>query len=258
MPLSTRTPPRALVRAPLVPLVALLLALPAVDARHHEEPEPPAPPAWGDPDAAPIRPGASLDGVCTLGFLFTDVAGRAYAGTAAHCTREGARVRVGDDAAEVGTVVFDSDTWPGADPHVDVALVLLDAEDVPRAHPRVLGWGGPTGVARPEALAPGDALGVYGHGLVVGEQEPTRARPGVLVGTIEGRYRADMAAVNGDSGGPVVSLETREAVGFVSRYGLDGAPPTTDEGPLVAFALAELAKAGFEVALALDDGAAGA
>jgi hypothetical protein len=72
----------------------------------------------------------------------------------------------------------------------------------------------------------------------------------VLTGFDEKSYRADMPAVPGDSGAPLVHLETGAALGVISRFNFGEVPPTTDIGPLVSFILEELAKAGFMVELA--------
>ncbi len=93
-------------------------------------------------------------------------------------------------------------------------------------------------------------MSVYGYGMVVGETAPTRARSGVLVSTTPTLYRADMPAVNGDSGGPLLEAATGRAVGIISHYGLTPVVPTTDEGPLMTFVLSELDRAGFDMTLA--------
>lgn len=59
-----------------------------------------------------------------------------------------------------------------------------------------------------------------------------------------------MPAVNGDSGAPLVELDSGKALGIISHYGLGSIPPTTGEGALTPFILSELAKAGWNVELA--------
>ena len=206
-------------------------------------------PAWGPLATATIRPGASLGGYCTFNFLFYD-ASNAYIGTAGHCTDKiGERVELGS-GAQIGTVVYDSDKTAGADEDVDFSLIRLDADRVDEAHPQMLGFFGPTGIAPRAELTQGETLNVYGYGLVVGETGPTRARSGVLVGTTPTLYRADMPAVNGDSGAPLLEAQTGRAMGIISHYGLNPIVPTTDEGPLMTFVLDELDRAGFDVTLA--------
>lgn len=207
-------------------------------------------PTWGD-DAAPIRPGASLGGYCTFNFLFFDNAtGAAYIGTAGHCTEEaGERVEL-PGVGEIGSVVYDSDVTEGADAAVDFALIELDDERIAQANPRMLGHDGPRGIYLPGENPLGEEVGLHGYGLVLGEQEATRDRSGVLFSMDDRLYTADMPAVNGDSGSPLLHLATGTAVGIISHYGFAAVPPSTDEGPVMSFILAELAKGGFPVQLA--------
>ena len=206
---------------------------------------------WGDVASATIRPGASLGGYCTFNFLFTDGDGSAYIGTAGHCTDSvGERVALGA-GGEIGAVVYDSDENAGANELVDFSLIRLDAEAVADAHPMMLGWDGPTGVLEPSEASLGDQVAFYGYGLVLGENEATRPRFGVLLGIDDELYSSDMPAVNGDSGSPIIHMDTGKALGIVSHYGFGATPPTTDEGPVMTFILAELAKAGFVVELAV-------
>lgn len=211
----------------------------------------PREPAWGD-ESGPIRPGASLGGYCTFNFLFYDnVTGAAYIGTAGHCTEEaGERVSI-PDVGEIGTVVYDSDVADGADVDVDFALIELDADRVAQANPRMLGHDGPAGIYSPGEGALGQEVGLHGYGMVLGEQEATRDRSGILFSMDERMYTADMPAVNGDSGSPLLHLGTGTAVGIISHYGIGAVPPSTDEGPVLAFILSELAKGGFPVQLAV-------
>ena len=209
-------------------------------------------PAWGNVTTARIRPGSealtSL-GQCTFNFLFYD-ASHAYIGTAAHCTNNvGDRVRHGV-LGEIGSVVYDSDRAAGADRDVDFTLVRLDAARVADAHPQMLGFFAPTGSAPRADLTPGESVSLYGYGLLLGEAAATRARSGVLVSTTDKEYRADMPAVNGDSGAPLIETSTGRALGIISHYGINFPVPTTDEGPLMSFIDAELRKAGFTVTLA--------
>ena len=236
-------------RLALAPLVIALLTLPALSA--------PADaglsltPAWGSL-SAPIRPGAeaqTAEGYCTYNFLFYD-ASDVYIGTAAHCTDKIGEVARLGNGLRIGTVVYDSDRTAGADADVDFALIKLDANMVSQANPQMLGFYGPTGIAPRSELTAGETLNVYGFGMVVGESSHTRARSGVLVSTTATLYRADMPAVNGDSGGPLLEGATGRAVGIISHYGLNPVVPTTDEGPLMTFVLSELDRAGFDVTLA--------
>lgn len=200
---------------------------------------------WGDLATATIRPGASLGGYCTYNFLFTDDRGNAFIGTAAHCTQHAERVVLGPGGPEIGTVVYDSD-----DSDLDFSLVLLDKDQVQNAHPQMFGWEGPTGTITSGEASTGDELTLYGYGVVLGDQEDTRPRNGVLMDEDGKHYRANMPAVNGDSGSPLLHASSGKAFGIVSHYGILAVPPATDEGPILPFILDELHAAGFPVELA--------
>lgn len=205
-------------------------------------------PAWGGEDA-PLRPGASLGG-CTFNFVFytpgtATKAPKAYIGTAGHCTDKlGEEVQL-EGAGVVGKVVYDSDLVTGEHKGVDFSLIELNPTMIPQTNPAVLSWGGPTRVATVEDFAVADQVDVYGYGMVLGENEQTRPRYGALVSWTEREYQADMPAVNGDSGAPLIHHETGAALGIISRYGLT-VPPSTDMGPLMTWILEALDAAGFD------------
>jgi hypothetical protein len=202
-------------------------------------------PAWGDEDS-PLRPGASLGGYCTFNFVFYSPAtkkepAKGYIGTAGHCTDKIGEVVEQPDLGEVGTVVYDSDLVQSG---VDFSLIELNEDIISKTNPEVFHWGGPTRSATPEDLAVGDQVDVYGYGVGVGSTEQTRPRSGVLVAFNEKEYQADMPAVNGDSGSPLIHHETGAALGIISRYGV-AVPPSTDLGPLMGWIFEELDAAGF-------------
>ncbi len=209
-------------------------------------------PAWGDL-GSPLRPGSSLGGYCTFNFVYyqpgtKSAPPKAYIGTAGHCTEALGEVAAHPDLGEIGTVVYDSDLVKST---VDFSLIEIKPEFVGQTNPTVLGWGGPTGVVDLETIALGDQIDVYGYGLLLGNNEQTRPRHGFLVSWDQNEYQADMPAVNGDSGAPLIHDATGTAFGIISRYGLT-VPPSTDLGPMMPWILEELRKAGFEkVELAL-------
>ena len=235
--------------------------------------ERPVPAYAADPADAPIRPGAGmldpgadvpdapmteLDTFCSWNWIFHDVVEpdpetgvypepKAYIGTAAHCTDEvGQRVAtIGAD--DFGTVVYDSDDIESP---VDFSLIEIDADRVDETPPQMFGFDAPTGFVTSEELAIGDVLSHHGYGLLLGQNDLTRSRYGLVVGKSENEYVAETMAQFGDSGSPFALLETGEAVGIVSRYGFDQVPPSTDVGPLVPWILEHLADAGFKVELA--------
>lgn len=208
-------------------------------------------PVWGDA-ASPIRPGASLGRYCTFNFLYyNNTTAAAYIGTAGHCTEDAGERVVLPGVGVIGTVVYDSDVHAGADAAVDFSLIELDADRVSQAYPGMLGHDGPHDIYLPGESVLGQQVGLHGYGLLLGEQEATRDRSGVLITMDDRMYTADMPAVNGDSGSPLLHLETGNAVGIISHYGIGAIPPSTDEGPTMTFILAELARAGFPVHLAV-------
>ena len=81
-----------------------------------------------------------------------------------------------------------------------------------------------------------------------------------MLSVCDGRdYGAGTNAIWGDSGGPVIHLDTGAALGIVSRLGVGTVPPSELTGPTLPYIFAELAKAGFgNVALATMDGGYGA
>lgn len=197
-------------------------------------------PVWGALADAQIQPGASLGGYCTFNFLFEGPNGTGYIGTAAHCTDEvGERLELPGVGA-IATVVYDSGSTEG----VDFTLARLDDDKIGIAHPKMLGWDGPTGWMEPDDLAVGDIIQLHGYGLVLGQNDVTRDRQGVLVAWTDREYDVDMPAVNGDSGSPLMH-ESGKAFGIISRYGVADGVPSTDSGPLFPYIFEALAEAGY-------------
>ena len=245
---------RHMLRVALSSAASLLLLAPSPAVG---EPQP-VEPAFG-PLSSPIRPGSSIGG-CTSNFIFYELVyptpeipnpvPTVYMGTAGHCTDEpGERVSV-SGTGQVGTVVYDSDVVKS---NVDFSLIELDPERVSQTNPQMRGYEGPKGIATPATLAVGDQVDVYGYGIGVGLLEQTRPRFGVLTDWTNDEYVADMPAVNGDSGAPLLHDETGMALGIISRYGIDQVPPSTDVGPLLGWILREVRAAGFNVTLATID-----
>jgi hypothetical protein len=261
-------------RATLIATLCAALLLPAVLAGA-EETAAPRPGYAATPAEAAIRPGSPVgtddlpdaplteaDAYCTYNWVFHDVVApdpvtgatpepKAYIGTAAHCTDAvGERMSL-VGYGEFGTVVYDSDDVDSA---VDFTLIEIDADKVADTHPQMLGFEAPTGFAVPADLAVGDLVGIHGYGVALGMNDVTRTREGVLVGHTDDEYVADMPAVNGDSGSPLVLSDSGLALGIISRYGFSASPPSTDTGPLIPWILEHLADAGFTVELATVDG----
>ncbi len=209
-----------------------------------------------------LVPFTELDTFCTWNWIFHDVVmqdpatgewpePKAYIGTAAHCTDEVGQRTAALGIDEFGTVVFDSDDYDGL---VDFSLVEIDADKVGDVHPQMLGHHAPTGVATTADASVGDVVWNHGYGLLLGQNDFTRDRPGVLTSITEQEYAAETLWQLGDSGSPITLGSTGLALGIVSRYGFDQMPPTTDVGPIMPYIFSELEKAGFHVELATIDG----
>lgn len=231
--------------AVVVALAASLLAADTVTAD-------PVEPAFGGLDA-PIRPGSSLGDYCTFNWVFHQVVWpteeepepvpEVYIGTAAHCTDGlGERTELAG-YGQIGSVVYDADL---ADSDSDFSLIRIDPELVAETNPQMRGFVGPTGAVTTSELAVGDQVDVHGYGIVLGWNDVTRSRSGFLTGWNEREYVADMPAVNGDSGSPLLHDETGKALGIISRYGISQVPPSTDVGPLIGWILDDLDAAGFD------------
>ena len=193
----------------------------------------------------PIQPGAQIQfggNLCTMNFIFTG-GGKTYVGTAGHCTRVNQRAR--SSSGEFGTVRFQRDNED-----LDFALVEVDAAQTGQVDPTVRGFGAVHGASEPSETRTLDEVFVHGYGVGVGSFAQTRSRSGVMMQDNTEWYTANMPAVNGDSGGPVVHVPTGKALGIVSVYGFTYGHPATDRGPTVAHILATLRAEGFAVSLA--------
>lgn len=203
--------------------------------------------------AMPGHPGLGPYGVCTLNFVFVD-ASDTYVGTAGRCTYEvGERVSA-PDIGEFGTVVYRVFSEPD-DPTSflpwfshpdDFALIRIDPTMLVHVSPVVRGVGlAPAGFTLSNETAPGDAVLVYGQGIVLSSAEETRLRPAVLMLQQEWQYEIEVALTVGDSGAPIIHQETGKALGVISALGV----PTT-LGPTMERILVLLHEAGFQVSLA--------
>lgn len=215
-------------------------------------------PAWAGAETALLRPGSKLfPSECTVGFLFVDPAkGRYYASTAAHCatiedspSEDGTGMRVKlEDTGEIGTVVFDGDAYT---PKVDFALIELDTNINLMANPQMIEFQGPTGFIACLDIRTGDSLGIYGHGFVFDTADLLLAREGIFIDCREGRYASAIVTDGGDSGAPVLHLDTGNAVGV--HLGKTSDAGST--GPTMTAIFAALNSAGLgSVALATIDG----
>jgi hypothetical protein len=143
--------------------------------------------AWAPAGSATIHPGVQTltqGAQCTANFIY-EGGGNVYIGQAAHCSGTGAATETNgcdagslpigtqvevDGASRPGTMVYNSwltmqsigETDPDACAFNDLALVRLDAADVPNVNPSVPGFGGPTGLGSSAAML-GDTVYTYGN-----------------------------------------------------------------------------------------------
>jgi hypothetical protein len=190
----------------------------------------------------PIQPGAEVSsaaGFCTLNFVFAGAHGRRYIGTAGHCV-DGVGDRVSTaDTGEFGTVVYRI-----LDDDDDFSLIRIDANKRGKVNPEVRAFGLPVGYARASEAQAGDLLQLTGYGLGFSINAATRTRPGILMSQDSHQYFAELPAIFGDSGGPVVNVSTGQALGVVSGIA-PTIPPSTLYGSTVERVLKLLHSSGF-------------
>jgi hypothetical protein len=113
-----------------------------------------------------------------------------------------------------------------------VAFIPREFQDLIRTALPV--WGGPSGT---HVLQLGDLGCHYGHGLLVGELMPTKARSGVGGDSDDAAWMGDFAAAFGDSGSGMVACEPdgltlsgRGAVGVLTHIGVSVDPESGAHG----------------------------
>jgi len=155
-----------------------------------------------------IRPGALVNGGCTLSFVFAD-ATKTYVSTAGHCVDEGDRARL-PGVGEFGTVVFSTGSGGAGS---DFALIQVDAAKVALVTPEMCSVAGPS-AAFTGSLLNGRLIVHTGHGQGVGFNGPTPPRPrlGVGVGWGAQSFSFFGAGIPGDSGSAVRTGGTAPSV----------------------------------------------
>jgi hypothetical protein len=115
----------------------------------------------------------------------------------------------------LGRVAYARQTNATGDEDVgnDFGVVEIPQEAASLIRPEMPVWGGPEGIDR---LETGDFGCHYGHGLVVGETFPTKARVGVGGGGDKDFWMGDFAGAFGDSGSGLVWCQS-DLVGFHGR-----------------------------------------
>jgi hypothetical protein len=192
-----------------------------------------------------IQPGAEVNssiGQCTLNYVFRN-GGTLYIGTAGHCSKGVGDVMTDENGARIGTVAFRIES--GDD---DFTLIAIDPARYGEVSPAVRNWGGPTGSTVSTLTNTGDVLLLSGYGLAFSTLAQSRGRPGILADDTPTLYLAELPAIFGDSGGPVIEASTGKALGIVSGIALT-IPPSTLLGPTVEGTLHTLATHGFSLQL---------
>ncbi len=247
-PLSRRTAGVVSALASLGATAALALAPPAgaVDTV-----------TWAPADTAEITPGVQMytqGAQCTGNFVFTDGAGHTYVGYAAHCAGTGAATDTnGCDAASLplgtrvtfarggslvsegtavgeGTLAYSSwltmqqrgETDENACAYNDLALVRVDAGDVPKVNPSIPFWGGPVAV-NTDGSAAGDRVYSFGNSSLRGGVEQLSPKTGISLGA-EGEGWSHPVytltpGVPGDSGSAFLDAEGN-ALGTLSTLAI--------------------------------------
>ena len=247
-----RTPTKLLTLAAAGLIAAAATTSPATAA-----PKKPVRAAWAPADTATIHPGVQMytEGAqCTANFVFTDSAGTAYVGYAAHCAGTGAATDTnGCDAGSLplgtevdfveggsligegtrvggGTLVYSSwlamqkngETDENTCAYNDLALVKVDAADAAKVNPSVPFWGGPVAV-HTAGTAAGETVDAFGNSPLRGGVEQLSPKQGISLGT-EGEGWSHPVytltpGVPGDSGSAFLDAEGN-AVGTLSTLAL--------------------------------------
>ncbi len=192
----------------------------------------------------PIQPGDQINGICTLAFIFDGqgpVSGKVYGLTAAHCVN-----RVGQSMSTQGHSGFGVVAYKGNDDRSATDFALIEIH--PNVHDHVVASVRghaqyPTGSTVSTETQAGDLLQFSGYGSSFSFTGPTREeRQGTLTRDTASVFYLVGPMDFGDSGGPIVHIETGKALGIESRV---GAPFGSDEGPTIEGILNKAAAAGF-------------
>jgi hypothetical protein len=215
--------------------------------------------AWAPAATAPVHPGVQTitsGGQCTSNFVFQD-GSNVYLGQAAHCSSTGGQTSTDgcetgsqpigtpveiEGASRPGTLVYNSwltmqargETDPDTCAFNDLALVRVDATDVPNVNPSVPGFGGPTGLGPSSAML-GDTVYSYGNSSLRFGIGPLKPKQGTVVQSEgNGWSRTVLTAtpgIPGDSGSGFMS-GSGEAIGVLSTLQIAPLAGTNGVGDL--------------------------
>ncbi|MSZ76857.1 MAG: hypothetical protein F2667_07085 [Actinobacteria bacterium] len=270
-------------------LALVFSALLAPTAEAARQPKPKRVATWAPAASATITPGVMMytDGSqCTSNFVFTDAAGNAYVGYAAHCAglgeatdtngclnesvplgtkvtfrRGGSLLSEGTELGS-GTLVYSSwitmrtlgTTDANTCAYNDFALVRVDAKDLGKVNPSVPMWGGPTGLDT-DGTAAGDVVYTYGNSSLRAGISLLSPHVGFSLGddVADGGWSHPLYTVTpgvpGDSGSGFLSADGT-AIGTLSTIALTPLPLSNNIGDLakeLAFAQANSGIAGLRL-----------
>lgn len=189
---------------------------------------------WAKLEHAWIQPGNEIRG-CTMGFILRDATNDTlYGSTAGHCTEEGDNITLVDYDNEFGygSIVIGVTIASTEENLQDWAFFKIHEEYRSKTNPSVKHFTGPTGLQAPETRQRNDVICLYGYGgiaLDIGGSPEERPKCGKIdnhdnagTGVIVRTSHLDGVST-GDSGAPVIDLETGAAVGIHTAY----SPPIT-------------------------------
>jgi hypothetical protein len=206
-------------------------------------------------------------GQCTANFVYTDASGGVYLGQAAHCSSTGSSTETNGCTSKslpIGTPIYAGDLVNGGiqngtligtlaynswltmqgkgekDANTcaynDLALIKINAAQVPNVNPTVPFWGGPNGLAA-GVSAQGDRVFTYGNSILRGGVSALSPKTGVSLGDMEGTGGWSQSVytvtpgIPGDSGSAYMDA-TGNALGVLSTVELAPVPLSNGVGTL--------------------------
>jgi hypothetical protein len=202
--------------------------------------------AWAPADSATVHPGIQTftqGAQCTANFVFSDGT-NTYLGQAAHCSGTGGNTETNGCSAQslpdgtqvdIGTghpatMVYNSwnamkragETNPDVCAFNDLALLRLDAADVPNTNPSIPFWGGPTGL-NSSGTQVGDTVLSYGNSELRGGVTALSPKQGKSIGDDGNGWSHDVYTVTpgipGDSGSAFMDASGK-ALGILSTVAI--------------------------------------
>lgn len=217
-------------------------------------------PVFASAAASQIHPGiqtVTKDAACTSNFVFTDSAGHAYLGQAAHCSGTGSAnetdgcqsnslplgtpVALGDSGV-TGQMVYNSWLAMQADhekdanacAYNDLALIRIPDDAVSKVNPSIPVFGGPSGL-RTTPMAAGETVLSYGNSPLRGGISFLSPKQGVVLSEDGAGWEhiiyTATPGVPGDSGSGFLDADGK-AFGVLSTLALAPVPGSNGVGDL--------------------------